>query len=178
MKKAWMAAALLFVLTAAGMGIGLAAQKNGQKDEKEWREIHLGMFLENPVSFSEGETMEDNRFLDWIRRDLGIRVTYDWIYSKDEFQRNIDLYIACDMLPDALLVEEKQYRQMLEYDLLQPVTEVYRDMASDQLKAYVGQYGRTRDGSSNGRRGNDGDSLPQPYRQRYQSYVDPTGLAG
>ena len=51
MKKAWMAAALLFVLTAAGMGIGLAAQKNGQKDEKEWREIHLGMFLENPVSF-------------------------------------------------------------------------------------------------------------------------------
>ena len=45
--------------------------------------------------------MEDNRFLDWIRRDLGIRVTYDWIYSKDEFQRNIDLYIACDMLPDA-----------------------------------------------------------------------------
>ena len=50
------------------MGIGLAAQKNGQKDEKEWREIHLGMFLENPVSFSEGEPMEDNRFLDWIRR--------------------------------------------------------------------------------------------------------------
>lgn len=141
MKKAWMAAALLFVLTAAGMGIGLAAQKNGQKDEKEWREIHLGMFLENPVSFSEGETMEDNRFLDWIRRDLGIRVTYDWIYSKDEFQRNIDLYIACDMLPDALLVEEKQYRQMLEYDLLQPVTEVYRDMASDQLKAYVDSMG-------------------------------------
>ena len=89
--------------------------------------------------------MEDNRFLDWIRRDLGIRVTYDWIYSKDEFQRNIDLYIACDMLPDALLVEEKQYRQMLEYGLLQPVTEVYRDMASDQLKAYVDSMGETRE---------------------------------
>ena len=45
------------------------------------------------------------------------------------------------MLPDALLVEEKQYRQMLEYGLLQPVTEIYRDMASDQLKAYVDSMG-------------------------------------
>ena len=141
MKKVWPAAALIFALAVIGLGIGMAAQKNGQKDEKEWREIHLGMFLENPVSFSGVETMEDNRFLDWIRRDLGIQVTYDWIYSKDEFQRNIDLYIACDMLPDALLVEEKQYRQMLEYDLLQPVTEIYRDMASDQLKAYVDSMG-------------------------------------
>lgn len=142
MKRKWpAAAAMLLALVLGGLWISLAAGKNGEKGGDGMRELHLGMFLESPVTFSSGETMEDNRFLDWIQEDLNIRVTYDWIYSKDEFLRNIDLYIACDMLPDALMVEEKQYRQMLEYGLLQPVTEIYQNLASDQLKAYVESMG-------------------------------------
>ena len=68
---------------------------------------------------------------------LGLTVEDDWIYSKEEFARNIDMHIACDALPDALLVEEEQYLQMLEYGQLQPVTTLYEQEVSEQVKAFV-----------------------------------------
>lgn len=64
-------------------------------------------------------------------------MVYDWIYSTKEFERNIDMHIACDALPEALMVGEAQYLQMLEYGQLQPVTELYEQMVSDQAKAFV-----------------------------------------
>ena len=141
-KRGFVLAALMAAVGAAVLlGNSFFESKRAVEEEQQLREIHLGTFLEDPIAFPKGETMEDNRFLDWIREDLNIQVIYDWIYSKDEFQRNIDLYIACDMLPDALLVEEAQYRKMLEYDLLQPVTDVYQTIASSQLKDYVESIG-------------------------------------
>lgn len=108
---------------------------------KSVKELHLGAVLDDKISFSNGETMEDNRFLDWILKDLNIRVVYDWIYSTEEFQRNINLHISCDAWPDALMVNEEEYRKMLEYGQLQSVTEVYQNVASDQWKAFVESIG-------------------------------------
>ena len=105
------------------------------------KEVHLGAVLDNKISFSNGETIENNRFLDWILEDLNIRIVYDWIYSSEEFQRNINLHISCDALPDAVMVNEEQYRKMMEYGQLQPVTEVYQNVASNQLKAFVESIG-------------------------------------
>lgn len=109
---------------------------------KSVKELHLGVVLDDKISFSNGETMEDNRFLDWILKDLNIRVVYDWIYSTEEFQRNINLHISCDAWPDALMVNEEEYRKMLEYGQLQSVTEVYQNVASDQWKAFVESIGK------------------------------------
>lgn len=133
------------VLAAAGVtgrqierwGLGRKAEESKEKIT----EIHLGAVLEENASFQEDETIEENRFLDWILEDLDIRIVYDWVYSREEFEKNINLYIECDALPDALIVNEEQYRKMLEYGQLQPLTDVYESAASDQIKAFVASGG-------------------------------------
>ena len=135
MKRKWLGGiGILTILSVCGYG----CWKSGNAQEAESEQvIHLGAVLEENVSFPEGETVEDNQILDRIQEDLGIRVVYDWIYSTKEFERNIDMHIACDDLPEALMVGEEQYLQMLEYGQLQPVTELYEQMVSDQAKAFV-----------------------------------------
>ncbi len=139
-KRIWIGAVITFFLcTFLILWNEIWGKERGTSDTV--KEIHLGVVLDDKILFSDGETMENNRFLDWILEDLNIRVVYDWIYSNEEFQRNINLHINCDALPDALMVNEEQYRKMLEYGQIQPVTEVYRNTASDQLKAFVESIG-------------------------------------
>lgn len=104
MKRKWLGGiGILTILSVCGYG----CWKSGNAQEAECEQvIHLGAVLEENVSFPEGETVEDNQILDRVQKDLGIRVVYDWIYSTKEFERNIDMHIACDALPEALMVGE------------------------------------------------------------------------
>lgn len=139
-KKIWLIGiGILSLVCVAGISyLGSYYRRSEKKEASEAvTEIHLGAVLEEGLTFPEGESVENNRFLDWIREDLQIQIVYDWIYSVDEFDRNLNLHIECDELPDALMVNEEQYRQMLKYDQLQPVTEVYQNVTSDQMKAFV-----------------------------------------
>lgn len=126
-------------LLLAVIGSGLTWIRMEAEPEKEQaeKELHLGLTVEDNTFLPEGQNMSNNQLLDLIREDLGIHIVYDWIYSKEEFARNIDMHIACDALPDALLVEEEQYLQMLEYGQLQPVTTLYEQEVSEQVKAFV-----------------------------------------
>lgn len=139
-KKIWLIGiGMLSLICVAGiLYLGSYYRRSEKKEASESViEIHLGAVLEEGLTFPEGESVENNRFLDWIREDLQIQIVYDWIYSVDEFDRNLNFHIECDELPDALMVNEEQYRQMLKYDQLQPVTEVYQNVTSDQMKAFV-----------------------------------------
>ena len=124
----------MIILAVSLFGAGMRTQT--VKNEVP-RELHIGVTVEENTYFPEGETMSDNQLLDLIREELGIRIEYDWVYSPEEFNRNIDMHIACDALPDALMVNEQQYLQMLEYGQLQPVTELYEQKVSEQVKAFV-----------------------------------------
>ncbi|MCI8317817.1 MAG: extracellular solute-binding protein [Lachnospiraceae bacterium] len=126
-------------LGAAVMISGLAWFRMEAETEKEQaeKELYLGVTIKENLVFPAGQTMTNNQLLDLIRDELGIHIVYDWIYTTEEFNRNIDMHIACDALPDALLVEEEQYLQMLEYGQLQPVTELYEKEVSEQVKAFA-----------------------------------------
>ena len=124
----------MIILAVSLFGAGMRTQT--VKNEVP-RELHIGVTVEENMYFPEGETMSDNQLLDLIREELGIRIEYDWVYSPEEFNRNIDMHIACDALPDALMVNEQQYLQMLKYGQLQPVTELYEQKVSEQVKAFV-----------------------------------------
>lgn len=142
-KKIWIVGFLIFLIGGIALWQLYHRIAKGSDSNLAERviEIHLGAVQEDNISFQEGESIEDNRFLDWILEDLNIRVIYDWVYSKEEFERNINLHIECDALPDALVVNEEQYRKMLEYKQLQPLTDVYKTVVSDQVKAFVASGG-------------------------------------
>lgn len=103
--------------------------------------IHLGAGLNPSASFPEGQTMENNAFLDAIKKDLNIEIKYDWVSSNTDFQQKMNLCIGSNTLPDIMNVGATQYRAMLKYGQLQPITDAYNNYASDILKSFVNSGG-------------------------------------
>lgn len=99
--------------------------------------IKMGHGLNPNATFPEGENMEDNHYLQWLKRDLNIAVEYDWICSNTDFGQKMNLCIASNTLPDAMNVGQTQYLAMMKYDQIQPLTEAFEEYASDRLKQYV-----------------------------------------
>ena len=97
--------------------------------------LHMGAGLNSNVKFPEGQTMEKNDFLDIIKNELNIKVVYDWISS--DYNQKINLCISSNTLPDAMNINETQYRSMLKYGQLQDITEPFDNGASDTLKGIV-----------------------------------------
>lgn len=99
--------------------------------------IKMGHGLNPNVVLDEGETVENSRFVQWLKNDMNIEVKYDWICASTDFGQKINLCIASNTLPDAMNVGQTQYLAMLKYDQLEPLTDVFEEYASEQLKQYV-----------------------------------------
>lgn len=105
--------------------------------------IRMGHGLNPNTTFAEGETLENNRYLQWLKEDLNIDVQYDWVCSSNDFGQKLNLCIGSNTLPDAMNVGQTQFLAMLKYDQIQPLTEVFEQYASDRLKQYVRSGGDT-----------------------------------
>lgn len=116
---------------------GAAAGSKALQPFAETVTIKMGHGLDPNTTFAEGETVENSRYLQWLKEDLNIDVQYDWICSNTDFEQKINLCIASNTLPDAMNVGQTQFLAMLKYDQIQPITDVFEEYASDQLKQYV-----------------------------------------
>jgi putative aldouronate transport system substrate-binding protein len=92
-----------------------------------------------------GETVEDNRWLDAYRDTLGIDVSYDWIVkgneTSDAFVQKLNVTLASGELPDVILVNPSQLKQLAESDMIMDMTPYYEEYGSDLLKDVYTQEG-------------------------------------
>lgn len=87
-------------------------------------------------------SMEDNFWLDTYRDELGINVVYDWIVKGyDEYIQKINVTIANGELPDILVVNKTQVKQLQEADLITDMTDIYEQYAADYTKEVMHQEG-------------------------------------
>lgn len=93
--------------------------------------IKMGHGLDPNTTFAEGESVENSRYVQWLKEDLNIDVQYDWICASSDFGQKINLCIASNTIPDAVNVGQTQYLAMLKYDQIQPLTDVFEEYASD-----------------------------------------------
>ncbi|SHO53887.1 extracellular solute-binding protein [Anaerocolumna xylanovorans] len=103
--------------------------------------IHLGAGLNPNATFPEGESIEKNDYLDMIKDTFNIDITYDWVASTTDLEQKVNMCIASNTLPDIMNVNATQYRAMLKYDQLQPITKAFDSNASDLLKSFVSSGG-------------------------------------
>ena len=123
---------------------GGQAEAGGSKALQPFEEtvtIKMGHGLDPNTTFAEGESVENSRYLQWLKDDMNIDVQYDWICSNTDFSQKINLCIASNTLPDAVNVGQTQFLAMLKYDQIQPLTQVFEEYASDRLKQYVNSGG-------------------------------------
>lgn len=119
---------------------GQAEAADGSKALQPFEEtvtIRMGHGLDPNTTFAEGETVENSRFVQWLKNDMNIEVQYDWICSNTDFGQKINLCIGSNMLPDAMNIGQTQFLAMLKYDQIQPLSAVFEEYASDRLKQYV-----------------------------------------
>lgn len=92
-----------------------------------------------------GETVESNRWLDAYKEMLGINVSYDWIVkgneTSDAFVQKLNVTLASGELPDVILVNPSQLKQLAESDMIMDMTPYYEEYGSDLLKKVYTQEG-------------------------------------
>ncbi|KRF09833.1 extracellular solute-binding protein [Paenibacillus sp. Soil787] len=91
----------------------------------------------NPdLKLPQGDTMDNNLFTRYISEQTNINFKLQWYASNTDYEQKAKLAIASNDLPDAMIVDEKQFRAMAEGGQIEDLTDVYNKYASDEVKKY------------------------------------------
>ncbi|MDF9843157.1 MULTISPECIES: extracellular solute-binding protein [unclassified Paenibacillus] len=98
--------------------------------------IRLVRTLDPNAKFDEGKSIENNDFIDEIKKQFNIDVKYDWISSPTDWNQKISLAISSNNLPDAFFVNLTQLKTLEKYDAIADLTDVFNTSGSDILKDF------------------------------------------
>ena len=102
--------------------------------------------INNILTNTPGETIEDNRWLRLYSEQLGINIKYDWTvkggYNEDNYNKKINVTIASGDIPDVLPVNANQLKQLTDAGMIEDMTSYYNDYASALTKNIYTQAGK------------------------------------
>lgn len=84
-----------------------------------------------------GDTPLDNQYTRQIKEALNVDVDHQFAASGQNLRQRISLAIASNDLPDAMVVNAVELRQMVEADQIADLTEVYKQYASPEIKTII-----------------------------------------
>lgn len=100
--------------------------------------IRVGAIVDANTIFPEGETAEDNRYTRLVKEKLNIELETMWqVGSSADFNQKMNLSIASNDLPDAMVVNKVQFRTMAKSKQLEDIGNAIDGYASDAMKAYI-----------------------------------------
>ncbi|WP_336078392.1 extracellular solute-binding protein [Paenibacillus sp. 203] len=100
--------------------------------------IRLGYVVDpTGADLSGGETLEKNMWKTMIKQSLNIDVQVLWQVSKENLGQKIDLAIASNDLPDAMIVNQVQLNEMIKAGEIEDLTEAYNSSASPEIKKII-----------------------------------------
>lgn len=89
------------------------------------------------LKFDEGEDFDKNSVYDAYEKDLGVKITNKWIADISQFKERVKIAIASNDLPDFLLVNAAQLKELTEADMIMDLTEVYDQHATEETKKFL-----------------------------------------
>lgn len=89
------------------------------------------------LSFVDGETDGDNRWIWEYEKALGIDVDMLFAAPSDQYYERLGVTVASGDLPDVFSVDKVTLTQLVEADLIEDMTEVYEKYATDLLKSII-----------------------------------------
>jgi putative aldouronate transport system substrate-binding protein len=84
-----------------------------------------------------GDDITNNEWIRGLKRDLNIDVVTDWVTPLTEYFSKLNLSIASGKIPDVMLVNENQFKQMAEAGMLADITDYIENNASGTMKAIL-----------------------------------------
>ena len=144
MKK-WLSILLAVCLLMSACG-ALAEVTQEDIDAKYDPAIELTAwrFLSSAIQFENGDTIEDNIYIDRYLSDLGIKLTYDWVVAEEQFDQKMNVSIASGDLPDLMWLKAAQLKELAQegdlYDLTELFDKYANQYAKDTLMADMKQF--------------------------------------
>ncbi|BBH23244.1 lipoprotein LipO [Paenibacillus baekrokdamisoli] len=89
------------------------------------------------LKFDEGESFAKNAIYDAYEKDIGVKITNKWIADTSQFNEKVKITIASDDLPDFLLVNATQLKELTEAGMIMDLTKVYDENATDETKKFL-----------------------------------------
>lgn len=87
-------------------------------------------------SLPEGDTVDNNQFTRLMEEKLNLQFEALWVAAGgDAYNQKMSLAISSNDLPDAMVVNEKDFRLMIKSGQLEDLTEVYEQYASPNLRS-------------------------------------------
>ena len=77
-------------------------------------ELTAWRFLSSAIQFENGDTIEDNIYIDRFLSDLGIKLTYDWVVAEEQFDQKMNVSIASGDLPDLMWLKAAQLKELAQ----------------------------------------------------------------
>ncbi|MFC7055452.1 extracellular solute-binding protein [Enterococcus alcedinis] len=102
-------------------------------------EFTIGRGVYSGGSLPEGMTIEDNTGTKYVEEMANVHAKVAW-ESQDTAQK-IALSISTGDIPDVMIVNRQQFKQLVDNDLIADMTEVYEKTASDHLKEIYDSFG-------------------------------------
>jgi len=84
--------------------------------------------------YGEGEDINNNRWLDYIKEKYGISLKTLWAVPTDQMTQKINLMIASGDIPDIMPVTSTQLAQLQKAGLIEDLTEAYEKYAPQSVK--------------------------------------------
>ncbi|QNK57290.1 extracellular solute-binding protein [Paenibacillus sp. PAMC21692] len=89
------------------------------------------------LKFDEGESFDKNAVYDAYEKDIGVRIKNNWVADVSQFKEKVKITIASDDLPDFVLVNATQLKELTEADMILDITEVYDKHATEETKKFL-----------------------------------------
>lgn len=102
-------------------------------DLTAWRFLNAG------IEFADGDTIDDNVYIDYYREVFGINLSYDWVVPEEQFDSRLNIAIVSGDLPDIMWLNNKALIDMTEANLLYDLTDLYDSHTSDFTKGILEQ---------------------------------------
>jgi putative aldouronate transport system substrate-binding protein len=136
--------ALLIFVTACNKSSLFESNSMTESDEhlpfgkyKQPVTLSIGMGVDPNFKTYTGETPANNLWVNAIKDTLNVDIKIDWMVTNQNMEQKMDLAIASNTLPDAMVVSQFQLNQMVKADELADLTEVYHHYASPVMKRII-----------------------------------------
>lgn len=97
--------------------------------------ISIGRSIDPTEKLPEGDTADNNQYTRYIKEKLNIQVNGAWQAANGkDFDQKVNLSIASNDLPDAMTVNDTQFRSMIRAGQLADLTAAYNTYASPVMR--------------------------------------------
>ena len=156
--------AILILTLLAGCSFGTGGMKktdgdvSSVKDRENWdiaETSPLGKYPElvtytlgqmkgtNNSNLPEGQTYEDNAYTRYLKKTLNVQNKNIFMESEERYDEALNILVKDRNLPDIFLVSDREtLEELVENDLIEDLTEVYKSCASDKIKEMYESYGK------------------------------------